>query len=385
VIGVVGASARAAVMTLARAGESCWAIDLFNDRDLRRLAPCVRCPLEHFPQAIPELAKQFPPGPVLCTGGLENHPDVIAELLRSRELLGPDPDVVRRVRDPFNLVGRPLTLPAGSVVPERSPPLRGGGGRLFESNPETLLGFSADSGSPRHGVADYDGGWLLKSLRSSGGLGVRWAKPGEAVPEGHVAQQFIHGTPMSAVFQDEMLLGITGQLVGIPWLHAKPFHYAGTIAGAEHNEPPGSSRREFDRLRMHIVSSIGCSLRGFHGVDFILHDGTPYILEINPRYPASVECIEFANHLRCTVGKAIWFAPHAFRFPDSGPWDDDLAGAFDPWRLPNFADIPEADEPFEAGNPVITFFATGRNAEECRERLQSRAAELDRLFARTLP
>src|SRR4029077_10518962 len=83
-VGVVGVSARAAVHSLARAGLAAWAIDLFNDRDLKRVAACARCPLDQFPDAIPTLADQFPPGPVLYTGGLENHPRVIAELARTR-------------------------------------------------------------------------------------------------------------------------------------------------------------------------------------------------------------------------------------------------------------------------------------------------------------
>ena len=79
------------------------------------------------------------------------------------------------------------------------------------------------------------------------------------------------------------------------------------------------------------------------------------------------------------VGKAIYYAPHAIRFPSCGPWDADLSGTFDPWRLPNFADIPEAGAAIEARHPVLTFFATGTTPTEVRQRLQSRAAELDQL------
>jgi hypothetical protein len=80
------------------------------------------------------------------------------------------------------------------------------------------------------------------------------------------------------------------------------------------------------------------------------------------------------------VGKAVYYAPSPLTFPQSGPWDADLVGAFDPWRLPGFADIPAPGSVIEAGSPVLTFFATGSTPPEARERLQSRAAELDRLF-----
>ena len=41
-------------------------------------------------------------------------------------------------------------------------------------------------------------------------------------------------------------------------------------------------------------------LRGVFGVDFILHDGSPCVVEVNPRYPASVEVLEHAT------GKAVF-------------------------------------------------------------------------------
>ena len=340
-VGVVGASARAAAMTLARAGRTCWAIDLFNDRDLKRIAPCARCSFEDFPHAIPALAKRFPPGPVLLAGGMENHPDTIEELARDRDILGPSADVVRALREPSSRSReRPETLLVGRHVPEH-------------------------------------GQWLMKSLRSAGGLGVRHAISGEAVPPGHIAQEFLTGPVMSAAFHNGERLGVTEQLVGIPWLHAAEFHYAGTIT-----HPSGGRKPPVVDFHGGLTPP---AREGYHGVDFILNDGVPRVIEINPRYPASVEAIEFANRLRCVVGKAIWFAPHALRFPAAGPWDADLAGSFDPWRLPTFADIPEPGEPFEPGHPVITFFAAGPTADNVRERLQSLAEELDRLFDGTLP
>src|SRR5688572_12838500 len=124
-VGVVGASARAAVGSLRRAGIAAWAVDLFADRDLQRMAPCVRCPLTGYPDAIPELCDGFPPGPVLYTGGLENHPDVVRELARRRPLWGNGLEVLEQVRDPFRLhhavvkAGRPVpgVLPGTHPLP----------------------------------------------------------------------------------------------------------------------------------------------------------------------------------------------------------------------------------------------------------------------------
>ena len=84
-------------------------------------------------------------------------------------------------------------------------------------------------------------------------------------------------------------------------------------------------------------------------------------------------------------GKAIYFAPRAITFPPSGPWDAEFSRPFDPWRVPDFADIPDAGTAVEAGQPVLTFFTTGDTPAAVRSALQSRAAELDTLFAEHAP
>src|SRR5207253_2990507 len=109
---------------------------------------------------------------------------------------------------------------------------------------------------------------------------------------------------MSAVFQDQELLGVTEQLIGTPWLHAKPFHYAGTVAeplvgcttarmGRKYT-PPREGAVPFLRNVLHPtaeIAELGCDLvsafglTGYFGIDFILHDNAPYVIEVNPRYP----------------------------------------------------------------------------------------------------
>jgi predicted ATP-grasp superfamily ATP-dependent carboligase len=384
-IGVIGASARAAVMSLARAGYSAWAVDLFADRDLKRLAPCVRCPVADYPENLPRLAHATPTRGgsrkiLLYTGGLENDPDVVAELARGLTLWGNGPDVLKRIRDPFELFTECLRISRDAESSGRSAPIRA-----------LRVAVNRMAGLPHVGEA---GRWLVKSRRSSGGLGVRWAMPGEVALPGSYLQEFIPGTPMSAVYLGARLLGVTEQLVGTPWLHAQTFRYAGTLAPAP---LPAAIQFDLAQLGRDLVASFG--LTGLFGVDFILRDGAVWILEVNPRYPASVEVLEFALGLAAfakkarpagaadptgsgkgVVAKGVYFAPRGLRFPDSGPWDADLAGPFDPWRLPNFADIPDPGEPIEAGSPVLTFFASGTTVDKCRRCLQSQAADLDRLF-----
>jgi predicted ATP-grasp superfamily ATP-dependent carboligase len=363
------------VGSLARAGFAAWAVDLFADRDLKRIAPVVRCPSDRYPHALPELCDAFPPGPVLYTGGLENHPRVVAELAARRPLWGNPPDVLERVRDPFQL--HDVLTAVGLPVPRLVPP-----------------------GEP----APESGSWLCKPLRGAGGHGIRYATPGDAPPPTRYLQEFINGPPMSALFVTKLervvLIGVTEQLVGEPWLHAAPFQYAGNVG------PVLTPQLHVALERMADVLAAAAGLRGIWGIDFILQNDTPYPVELNPRYTAGVEALEHGTgvncllvhancfptpdpdrmktwqHFRAIVGKAIYFAPHRLTFPTSGPWDADLTGEFDPWRVPGFADIPEPGEVIEPGWPVLTFFATGSTPDEVRGRLQSRAAELDTLFSR---
>lgn len=363
-VGVVGASARAAAHSLARAGRTAWAVDLFGDRDLTRIAPGVVCPIDRYPGALPALAAQLPPGPLVYTGGLENHPNVIAELAATRPLWGNPPHVIARVRDPHTLAE---TLEDG--------------------------GFAVPRVLPARAVCPSAGRWLVKAKRSSGGVGVRWAAPGQPVDSGHYLQEFVPGAPMSAVFVGDGtrtdLFGVTEQIIGAPWLHARPFGYAGNI-GPVALAPELQS--ELIRLGEWLTSAFG--LVGVYGVDFILHEGRALVIEVNPRYTASIEVIEHATHRgiwadrgSCVpevqvVGKAIYHTGHRIPFPLVGPWDGDLAGDFDPWRLPAFADIPGVGSIIEPGWPVLTILAGGSSTMLVRDRLQSRAAELDALFSK---
>ncbi len=360
--GVVGASARAAVHSLVRAGLSAWAVDLFADRDLKRIAKAVPCPVERYPDALPQLVQPLPPAQILYTGGLENDPHVLRGLAQHHELGGTPPEVLRRVRDPFAL--RALVADAGLAMPQLVP--------LPEACPPEAR-------------------WLRKPLRSSGGRGIRFAQPHEPASHQHYFQEYCDGTAISAVFVNATLFGVTEQLIGVPWLHAKPFAYCGNIG------PIAGPRPIVERLGQQIYDA---GVRGVWGTDLLQTDRRLLVLEINPRYTASVEVLEHAYQRaifhpdadssprfsdNCSapapvVGKAIYYAPHTLVFPPHGPWDADLTGAFDPWKCPHFADIPYPGSRIEAGHPVLSVLAIGNSPAEVREQLQWHAIQLDQLF-----
>jgi predicted ATP-grasp superfamily ATP-dependent carboligase len=256
-------------------------------------------------------------------------------------------------------------------------------------------GFAHPRVLPRGEPCPTLGRWLVKAERSSGGIGVRAATPGERPAAREYLQEFVVGPAMSAVFRAEPprveLVGITEQLVGASWLYARGFKYAGNIGPAAVS---ANVESQLSLLGWRLVTVL--ALRGVFGVDFILHNDAPWVVEVNPRYPASVEVLEHATgravfggnrpiETTRSVGKAIYYAPHPLAFPKAGPWDADLAGEFDPWRSPDFADIPHPGTVIERDWPVLTILVSGSSPDEVRERLQSRAAGLDRILADASP
>ena len=363
---IVGASGRAAAASAIRAGFQPHIIDLFADADTMRLGPTIVCPFADYPHGLIALANAAPPMPWMYTGGLENHPDVVMAISERRELVGNNANVLREVRDVTRFARTvrergghfPPTIPMGAAVPS-------------------------------------DGIWLHKSSTSSGGLGVRFAITEDFDGHSHNMQDclqlFIDGEPMSAIYRSDgqhrsTLFGMTRQLIGTPWLHAKPFAYAGNITRHE------DTVAKIPSVYIQQLST-EFHLKGGWGLDFIdNHNGVAFTIEMNPRYTAAVEVLEFATGKAFlgdatsphpslpVVGKAIYYAPHRFPFPTSGPWDESLANAVNVWQRPDFADIPHGGSQIETGQPVCTILAEATSEAECLLQLQKRARELDALF-----
>ncbi len=192
-------------------------------------------------------------------------------------------------------------------------------------------------------------------------------------------------------------------MIGEPWLHAAPFHYCGSVGPLEL-----SLARQQHFVRLGTALAEAFQLRGLFGVDCVLRDGVPWPVEVNPRYPASVEVLEVPDQLsavalhraafepsmiprswvpnaaqppaRTTIrGKAILFARDSVVFPGHALGMDLKQDS----PIPIFADIPPAGQSIEQGRPILTLFAEAATVDECQAQLQERAAHLDRcLFGR---
>jgi uncharacterized protein len=366
---LVGASVRAAAFSALRAGLSPWCVDLFADADLVAACPTQRLTTP-YPDGFADLLASGPQGPWLYTGGLENHPHLVSRVARQRPLWGNGAAVLQACRDPVVvsrlLRGAGLPAPALCLPPQ---------------------------------IPDPGRRWLVKPLRGAGGAGVHFLEPGEPALAREIIQEYVEGDSYAALFvgagSATTLLGLTRQLVGVDWLHAQPFHYCGSIG------PLVLGPALNDQLNLlGRTLALGCGLVGLFGVDGVIRDGVFWPVEVNPRYTASVEVLEYAtgvcalewHRLACTsrlptdravptatevVGKAILFASADVVFPADGPWMKELQTPFDPWRPPSHADIPDAGTTLRARQPILTVLARGNTSEGVSAALRRAVGEVE--------
>jgi uncharacterized protein len=348
---IAGLTTRALAESAVRAGAAIVTVDYFGDLDQERL--CETHSLRargrgYSAAAILEVARDLPYDAVAYCGGLENHPDVVAELARDRVLLGNAPGALRRVRDPRELFRHLAGL--GFAVPDTR----------FGTDPLPAAGT-----------------WLLKPARGGGGQGVHhWE--GQRPAQSQILQEFVEGVSASASFvadgRRSVVLGWTEQLRA-----PRGFRYAGNIMPLEAGP---AARGEVAAIAEALTREFG--LRGLNGFDFVLRGGRPVVLEVNPRYCASMELVEraaaasvFGVHLAgCqgelparvdetseVWGKAIVYATRTVAVPDTTEW---LARGV--------RDIPHPGEVIRAGHPICTVLASEPTRSQCEGALRAETA-----------
>ncbi|MEE9219817.1 MAG: ATP-grasp domain-containing protein [Acidobacteriota bacterium] len=411
---LAGISTRALAQSVRRSGfrGRLAALDYFGDEDQERLCRSLVLGQDHPGRASTAALLRaigiIRPRSVMFTGGMENHPRLLAEVERRVRVLGNSSRAVRAAGDPFTFFGclerqdlpHPRTwirpVPGGRIPPGASALAREG--RLLWK--------------PRHG----GGGVRIRlvararsgSNRARGGVRHRSARPAMApapaapgpLPRGGYLQEWIRGAAGSVSFvangQEARILGYCQALSREPLLGAPGFAYTGSLLGPARSWLSAGARRI---LRRAVASATRVfRLCGLNGLDFVLRHGRPLLLEINPRYTASMELIEeacgrslFVLHREAcssgTLPEAAFFARRGAR---GRTWiGKGIVYACRTTRIDSlqpFLEVPARDIPrpgtiVRSGWPLCTVMGAGRSAGECRRSILGSASRLRRSLA----
>lgn len=397
---IVGVSTRALAESAVRAGRTCLAVDAFGDRDQKAASTVLGLPRDlgrsYSAGGAVAAATRFVAGDAAYVANLENHPRAVRRLMRDRRLLGNPPEVLARARDPVALAravravgGRApvLIIDAAHVFP-RPEAVHAGTGATATS----VVARPAVIGSRRVGSARALGGWLRKPRQGGGGSGITRWRPGAVLAPHELVQEYIEGVPASAAFAADgrraVVLGLARQLVGEAAFGATGFRFCGCLFPLPVPRADGARLLEAVRALANALTA-AFGLRGVNGLDFMVRDGEPWVLELNPRYTASMELIEraygrsiYALHERAcggelpdwgaaavpagVFGKAIVFARRDVVARGTAGWleRDDVR------------DVPFTGDQIPRGHPICTAFAHGPDADVCYARLVETAEAL---------
>lgn len=367
-LAILGASSRAAAFSALRAGYEVVTCDLFADADLRACGIEAH-QVDQYPKGFFQWLSRERCDGWLYTGGLENYPALVDQLATQGKLLGNLGSFLRKVRSPAE-----LSRCLGNHFPET------------RTSPEGL---------------PTDGSWLAKRYRSAGGSGVCPLTDSELDGFADGPKQYfqlrVQGRPASAVFvangQRAVLLGITEQLVGEAWTGASGFQYCGSVTGIV---LPDFMKQSIQQIGQTLAEQF--QLQGIFGVDLVIAGSQVWVIEVNPRWTASLELLEIAHgfcaltwHLAaCLEGelleapveqasrsihnKAIIFARHAATV--SKRFTSDCLARRGSLEFPELADIPNFGTALTPGDPVCTVFGSGEDRNEVITHLREKTYRL---------
>lgn len=291
---------------------------------------------------------------ILYSSPFENHPQIIKEFERRRIVIGNSSKTISEVRDWSTFFDF----------------LR----REGINYPETIFN-----------VKNVHGRYLIKPLKGSGGTQIEIYKKSSKIKKSFFLQKYLKGKYCSASFISDgvncEVLSVNEQLVGKEEFGAKKFWYCGNIT-------PLAGVQKIDEICSKITKKFG--LKGSNGIDFILRNDNIYVLEVNPRFQASMGIIEnaydinlfdlhiksfcgelphFEGDAKKTWGNAILYSEKDIILPDTSKW------------IGKFKDLPYPGEKIDKGQPICSILASGANKGECWNSLVEQANNLkDELY-----
>jgi predicted ATP-grasp superfamily ATP-dependent carboligase len=364
---IAALTGRSLAQSAERAGFAPLVVDAFGDEDARasaaaftQIAEVTRVGFRARPllAALAAVAEKAPTAPVglVLGSGFEDTPKLVATLARHYRLIGNGSEAIARAKHPATFFALLDQLGVAHPVTQLDPP------------------------------RDPDG-WLSKRIGGSGGAHVLPCSAAKTDRRRYF-QRRLEGTPASllviAADSAMHLVGFSRQwTVGGT---VRPYRYGGAVGPAG----PGAAIEE----RMLAAAQNVCrslELVGLVSFDFLVTDGLPYLLEVNPRPGATIDVFDdargalFQAHLASSRGlpfalpeaapgaraAGVLYAGPSPVVVGSIPWPD--------WT----SDRPAPGTRIPSFRPIATVFADGADATQAERNCRRRLDELAHmLYAR---
>ncbi|MHB8119683.1 MAG: ATP-grasp domain-containing protein [Methanothrix sp.] len=361
---VIGINIRHIALSASRAGHEVFAVDCYCDVDLARWAKeTAKMPRDGAEEHLQFYVEKFRPDAVVLGPGLEE------ASVRGVPVLNNPPEKTAQVSDKLWLA------------------------RWLEEK-----GFPFIKTKPVAVADNLRYPFLVKPRKGAGGVGCRIVeRPSqlrmqerigncmqEGIEDGLIAQELIIGRPASVSVigsgREARAIAVNEQLIGVPWAGAKGFRYSGNIT------PLAPPQCDIGQMAEEIIAKL--RLVGSNGVDFLLTEKGPVVVEVNSRFQGSLDTVElsggdnvFQAHLQsflgrlpkppapssCTAGRIIVYAPCDLTI------EADLVRD---WT----ADVPGKGSRIAADDPILSILALGSSRDGVLAQLKTRAAILGEII-----
>jgi predicted ATP-grasp superfamily ATP-dependent carboligase len=396
---VVGIDVAALCTSVRTTGFDVFAVDYYGDQDLKRTCrKSLSILTQEAGRSCGRLQRSFKPAKLvqparrLCTtyeidgvvlgSGLDDSPSILRDLNSLAPIVGNPPQTIERVRNKqqfFHELNR-LGIP----------------------HPKTALVGHLDDA--RKTAKDIGYPIVVKPLASLGGGGIRKAEDRDELSnllrktlssskrsgDPVLIQEWIAGVDGSVSFlssaNETQVLTVNEQLLGVAELgQTEPFGYCGNVVPAVFsNSHRRKLRKACEEYAQKLASSFG--LVGSNGIDLVIsHDAVPYVVEVNPRFQGTLECVEkVANvnlaraHMQACLentlpdpqlrtqyscARVILYAHHRSIIPNLS-------------SVEGVRDIPFPQVIIEEGEPVCSLITEGKTRHMALKNARNRAHQI---------
>ncbi|MEM2133672.1 MAG: ATP-grasp domain-containing protein [Candidatus Jordarchaeaceae archaeon] len=357
---VLGFNARPIVSSAKRLGLKVLVVDYWGDVDIYKYADEVLVVSEldkepdtaknHaslFLELAQKLAKKHQIDFILVGSGFDDQFQVWEELKKIAPIMGNTSENIKKSRDKI------------SIYREAE--------KLGIQSPNSIIVKSVEDAVEAAELIGLP--VVVRPTKGGGGQGIHLAKNIKEVERmfqllsnqrNVMIQEYIRGIDASCSLLSNgtsaLVVSINEQLIGLSELGAKDFIYCGNIVPLKTTEQVYKKIKDASENLIELLN-----LKGSNGIDYVIRRGEPYLLEINPRFQGTLECVEMVtglniveSHIEACQGilpknipkskgyavKNILFAKHDFIMPEI--------------TIPDVFDITKPGTVIRGGKPACT-------------------------------